>query len=330
MNCGEVDMFKKIAFAIFFVFFVLVLTSQPQVSSRRVKLIVVDTENQPMEKVKITLTSPDRGDFRKEFHTNKKGESGFMLPMEIKNANFLLEKEGYQKFQQTVDLRTMRISQAALKYEGTFTMYRSDQLSPQQEVQNKEAYDEALPLFTSGIEFFQAEKFSEAAEQFEKALVVKPDFFEALENLAVSYFRAEQHEKAIEAAKRGLEVKPDYSQLLKMISVSYSALGDEASASEYLEKMKSLPDAQFSPGELFNMAVTAANQGKDQEAKAYFERSVELKPDFALGHFQLGMCYFRLQDFDGARKELGKYLELDPDGEQAQVAKSILEHINKR
>ena len=53
------------------------------------------TANSPMGKVKITLTSPDRGDFRKEFHTNKKGESGFMLPMEIKNANFLLEKEGY-------------------------------------------------------------------------------------------------------------------------------------------------------------------------------------------------------------------------------------------
>ncbi|MFC2164462.1 tetratricopeptide repeat protein [Acidobacteriota bacterium] len=323
-------MFKKIFFVSFILVFVFVLTSQPQVSSRRVKLMVVNSENQPLEKVKITMTSPDRSGFRKEYQTNKKGESGFIIPMEIKNANFLLEKEGYQEFQQTVDLRTMRVSQAALKYEGTFTLYRSDQLSPQQEAQNKEVYDEALPLFNAGIEFFQAEQFLEAADQFEKALVIKSDFFEALENLAVSYFRAEQFAKAIEAAKRALELKPDYSQLLKMISVSYSALGDEASASEYLEKMKSLPDAQFSPEELFNMAVTAANQGKDQEAKAYFERSVELKPDFALGHFQLGMCYFRLQDFDGAKKELGKYLELDPDGEQAQVAMSILEHISKR
>lgn len=323
-------MFKKICIISFFISFVFIAVSQPQVTSRRVKLAVVDSDNNPLEKVGIILTSPDRSDFRKEYFTNKKGETAFIMPMEIKNVHFLLEKEGYQKFQQTVDLRTMRSTQAALKYEGTFTLYRSDELTPQQETQRKEAYDEALPLFNSGIEFFQAEKFTEAAEQFEKALVIKSDFLEARENLAVAYFRAEEYAKAIEAAKKYLETKPDAFQMFKMISVSYSALGDEKSASEYVEKMKVLPDAQFSPEELFNMAVTSANQGNDQEAKAYFERAVELKPDFALGHFQLGMCYFRLQDLEGAKRALERYLELDPDGENTQVARAVLEHIDKK
>jgi len=323
-------MFKKTIFVIFALLFVLIMLGQTQVTARRVKVKVVDTANKPLENVTITLTSPGRSDLRKEFHTNKKGESGFMLPMEIKTAHFLLEKEGYQTFQQTVELRTMRKSQAAFKYEGTFTLYRTDERSPEQEATNREAYNDALPLFNAGIKLFQAEKFAEAVEQFEKALTVKPDFFEALENLAVSYFRAEQFEKAIEAAKKCVDIKPDSYQMLKMISVSYSALGDEESASEYLEKMKELPDAQLSPEELFNMAVTAANQGNDQEAKTLFERSVELKPDFPQGHFQLGMCYFRLQDFEGAEKELNTYLELDPEGEHAQVAKAVLEHINKK
>jgi tetratricopeptide (TPR) repeat protein len=322
-------MIKKATIAIFFIVCVCIMVIQPQVSSRRVKVVVVDSANQPLAKVKITLTSSDWGDFKKEFQTNKKGESKFILPMEIKHAHFLLEKEGYQTFQQTVDLKTMRSTQAALKYEGTFTLYRADELSPKQEAQQREVYDEALPFFNSGIQLFQAEKFSEAAEQFEKALVVKPDFLEARENLAVAYFRAEEHEKAIAEAEKCLEAKPDSYQMLKMISVAYSALGDEESASAYLEKMKGLPDAQLSPEELFNMAVTAANQGNDQEAKTLFERSVELKPDFAQGHYQLGMCYFRLQDFARAKKELEKYLELDPDGDNVQVAKAVLEHINK-
>lgn len=323
-------MFKKIFTAFFFLFFVFILTCQPQVTTRRVKLLVVDADNQPLNKVKITLTSPDRTDLKKEYRTNKKGESKFMIAMEIKNVHFILEKEGYQTFEQTIDVRTMRSSQAALKYEGTFTLYRSDELSPQQETARKEVYDEALPLFNAGIELFGAEQFSEAAEQFEKALVVKPDFLEALENLAVSYFRAEQYEKAIEAAQKALDIKPDAYQMLKTISVAYSALGDEESASAYLEKMKKLPDAQFSAEELFNMGVTAANQGNDKEAQTLFERSVELKPDFSLGHYQLGMCYFRLQSFEEAKKELNKYLELDPDGEHAQVAKAVLEHIDKK
>jgi len=323
-------MFKKIPVAVFFIFFVFLSAVQPQVTTRRVKLVVVDAENHPLEKVKITVTSRERGDFKKEYCTNKKGESGFILAMEIKNVDFLLEKEGYQAFQQSVDLRTIRSSEADLQYGGTFTLYKIGELSPEQEAQRQEVYDEALPLFNSGIELFQAEKFLEAAGQFERALVVRPDFFEALENLAFSYFRAEQYEKAIETAKKALEIKPDSYQMLKTISVSYSALGDEVKASEYLEKMKVLPDAQFSPEELYNMAVTAANQGNDQEAKTYFVRSVELKPDFALGHYQLGMCYFRLQDFEEAKKELTKYVELDPEGEHVKVAQAVLDHITKQ
>ena len=323
-------MFKKIPLAVFFIFFVFLSAVQPQVTARRVKLAVVDAGSQPLEKVKITVTTRERTDFKKEYYTNKKGESGFMLPMEIRDVDFMLEKEGYQTYKQSFDLRTLRSSEAAFQYGGTFTLYKTGELSPQQEAQRQEVYDEALPLFNSGIELFQAEKFLEAAGQFERALVVKPDFFEALENLAVSYFRAEEYEKAIETAKRALEIKPDSYQMLKTISVSYSALGDETSAAEYLNKMKVLPDAQFSSEELFNMAVTAANQGNDQEAKTYFERSVELKPDFALGHYQLGMCYFRLQDFEGAEKELKKYIELEPEGEHAEVAHAVLEHIAKQ
>lgn len=323
-------MFKNILAAAFLCLFVFTMTSQPQVTARRVKLFVVDTDNQPLDKARITLTSPERSDFRKEYRSNKKGESSFILPMEIKNAHFLIEKEGYQKYQQTVELRSMRSSESDFKYEGTFMLYRSDELSPQQEAQKKEAFDDALPLFNSGIELFQAEKFSEAAEQFEKALVQKPDFYDALENLAVSYFRAERYEKAIDTAKRALEMKPDSYAMLKTISVSYSALGNEQMASEFLEKMKELPDAQFSPEELYNLAVTAANQGNDQEAGEYFKKAIELRPDYALAHYQLGMCCFRLNDFEGAKKELTRYLELDPEGTHVQVANAVLEHISKQ
>jgi len=301
-----------------------------QVTARRLILRVVDSENEPIDNVKISVTSPERSTFKKVLKTNEKGESAFVLPMQIKTAHFNLNKEGYQPHQQKIELRTIRSSQASFQYKQEFVLYRNDQLSPRQQVQLKEAYEKALPLFNRGIELFQSEQYLEAAREFEKALEVSPDFTEAWENLAAARFRTQDYDKAIEAAKKSLEMNPDSYKALKILSISYSSKGDEQTAAEYLERMKALPDVKFSAEELYNMAVTAANQGNDQEAKNYFEKALETKPDFALGHYQLGMCYFRMNDTERAKTELRKYLELEPEGEHAEVSKKILEHIENQ
>lgn len=301
-----------------------------QVTSRRVNLTIVNTDNKPIEGVKITITSPERGSYKKEFFTNKKGRSSFILPMQIKTAIFSLEKEGYQNRQESVELIKMRSSGESFRYDLSFILYRSDQLTPQQVAQRDKAYQTALSFFYMGMEFFQSEKFLEAAEQFEKAVEAKPDFYEALENLAASYFRSELYEKAIEAAKKALEINPNSSKAIKLISVAYSNLGDEEAALEYMNKLKGLPDEKLTAEELYNIAVVAANQGNDEEAVEYFERTIQHKPDFALAHYQLGLCYFRLNNMEGAKRELEKYLALEPEGENAEMAKNLLEHIDKK
>jgi tetratricopeptide (TPR) repeat protein len=317
--------------ASFTLVFILIFTAIlfAQVTTRRVKLMAVDTDNKPIGGVKITITSPEIRAFKKEFFTDKRGQTAFILPMEIKVAVFLLEKEGYQNHQESAELIRMRSSQESFLYERSFMLFQSDQLTPEQMAQRNEAYQTALSFFNKGIGFFQSEKFGEAAEQFEKAVEAKSDFFEAFENLAASYFRLKLYEKAIEAAKNALKMNPNSSQALKIISVAYSSLGDEKTALEYMNKLKELPDEKLTAEELYNMAVVAANQGNDEEAKGYFERSIQHKPDFALAHFQLGLCYFRTKNLEGAKKELEKYLSLEPEGEKGKIAKAILENLNK-
>jgi tetratricopeptide (TPR) repeat protein len=300
-----------------------------QVTTRRVQLRAMDTDHNPIPGVKITITSPDIRTFKKEFFTDKRGQIAFILPMEITIAHFLLEKEGYQNQQESVELIKMRDSQEALLYQRAFMLYRTNQLTPEQMAKKDEAYQTALAFLNKGIELFQSEKFAEAAKQFEKAAEAKTDFVEAFENLAASYFRLKLFDKAIEAAKSALNIDANSSQALRIISVAYSSLGDEATALEYMYKLKQLPDEQLSAEELYNMAVAAANKGADEEAKGYFERSIQRKPDFALGHFQLGLCYLRLNLLEKAKIELEKYLAIEPDGENAQTAKTILDRLNK-
>jgi Tfp pilus assembly protein PilF len=96
-----------------------------------------------------------------------------------------------------------------------------------------------------------------------------------------------------------------------------------------MNNLKELSGEKLIAEELYNIAVVTANQGNDEDAKEYFERSIQHKPDFAPAHYQLGVCYFRLNNMEGAKKELEKYLALDPEGENAETAKEFLVHIKK-
>jgi tetratricopeptide (TPR) repeat protein len=298
-----------------------------QISARRVLVEVRDASQKPIEKVKITVSSAERSDLNKEYLTNKKGQAAFLLAMEVKLADFILEKEGYQRYQESVELSKVRKSQEEMSYQISFVLYQANEVTPAQRHQKQDVDQKALVFFDKGIGLFNAGNFQEAIGQFEKAVETNPDFVEAYQNLASSYFRAEQHEKAIGAAQKALEIDQKSLQMIKLISVAYSKVGDENKALEYQEKLKSFPDTEFSAEELYNLGVVEANKGNDSDAAKYFEKAVLAKADFTLAHYQLGLCYFRLNIWEGAKKELGKYLALEPEGENAKTAKALLANI---
>jgi tetratricopeptide (TPR) repeat protein len=318
---------KRLAIQIFIVIFICSSFSLAQ--TRRLKLKVEGTDGKPIEKVQITLTAPEKDDFKKVVKTNKKGETTFLVHMEIKNLIFLLEKKGYQNLQDQKELRFLRASQEALFYEHTFMMYKVTESTPEQTRLQYETNQQALALFNDGMALFQAEDFAGAAEKFKAAIETKPDFIQAYQNLAAAYFQAESYKEAIEAAEKILEMNPESAQTLRLLSVAYSKLGDEKKAQEYHSRLKVLPEVDFSADELFNMGATAANEGRDEEAAKHFTRATEKKPDFAMAYYQLGVILFRLQKMEEAKAALQKYLELEPDGEHAQNAKTLLEYIEK-
>ena len=59
-----------------------------------------------------------------------------------------------------------------------------------------------------GVMKAQAERFSQAAEMFEKAAAVDPDFPQVQSSLGVAYFNARQFEKATGPLGRALAATP--------------------------------------------------------------------------------------------------------------------------
>lgn len=320
-------MIKKPARLSFFLLFLGCSFLFSQTAARRVLVEVRDSSQKPIEKVKLSVSSPERIDLKKEYLTNKKGQAAFLLPMEVKSADFILEKEGYQRHQESIELSKVRGSREEMSYQISFVLYQANELTPAQRLQKQDVDQKALAFFNKGIGLFNAGNFLEACAQFQLAVEAKPDFLEAYQNLASSYFRAGQHENAIGAAQKALEIDQKSLQMIKLISVAYSKAGDENKALEYQEKLKGFPDSEFSAEELYNLGVIEANKGNDADATKYFEKTVLAKPDFGLAHYQLGLCYFRLNNWEGAKKELERYLALEPVGENAKTAKALLANI---
>lgn len=292
--------------------------------AKRILVEVKDVSQAPAENVKITVSSSDRGAFKKAYFTNKKGQSAFYVPSEIKIALFSLEKEGFQTSQETVDLAKMIKSQNDGSYLVQLILYRAHELTPGQQLRKSQADQKALTYLDKGIELFNMGDFPAAIREFEKSVELSPGLPEAHQNLASAHFRAGSYQAAVDAAQKALELNPNSSQMVKLLAVGYSKLGNENKALEFQDKLKSFADAEFSAEELFNMGVVEANKKNDAEAVRYFEKAAQANPDLALVHYQLGLCHFRMGNGEGAKKELERYLALEPGGEGSETAKTLL------
>jgi tetratricopeptide (TPR) repeat protein len=72
-------------------------------------------------------------------------------------------------------------------------------------------------------------------------------------------------------------------------------------------------------------------EASNQEAVANLRKAVELRPDYVQHHVELGKTYVEVKDYEKARKEFEKALELpsveEDDDEAKEEAKELLEDI---
>jgi tetratricopeptide (TPR) repeat protein len=143
------------------------------------------------------------------------------------------------------------------------------------------------------------------------------------------YVRASQIDEdpiAIEEAealyRRAIELDP-------WLAIAYTNLGNvrfrrghEHEAIELYERAlaidKSQPEAQY------NLGYVMLDRGQTREAVAYLAGAIESDPKFADAHFNLAMAYEQLGESREARPYWRKYLELEPTGTWADIARKHL------
>ena len=125
-----------------------------------------------------------------------------------------------------------------------------------------------------------------AAEEFQIAIKLKPDYGDAYHNLAGTYLNMDKTELAIENYRKALSFNP-------LLWQSYQNLG-----------------------------AIYFHQNDFSQAEEYFRKAISVNPQNPNLHFNLGVIYLKLNDKDKARQEFFITLRLDPQNLSAEQALS--------
>lgn len=128
--------------------------------------------------------------------------------------------------------------------------------------------------------------------------------------------------KAEEAYRRALELDPGLANALTNLGNVRFRRGFSEEAEVYYRKALAIDEGQ--PEAFYNLGFLQYERGDAASAVPCFERAVAADPAFADAHFNLAMALEEISDRTRARKHWQIYLQLEPDGAWAEVARRHL------
>jgi Tfp pilus assembly protein PilF/5-hydroxyisourate hydrolase-like protein (transthyretin family) len=187
---------------------------------------------------------------------------------------------------------------------------------------------DALKDLEKGDALYNEKKYQEAVAAYETILEKNPDLQFIKKNIGDCYFAMQNYEKAVECYLQVNEKQPDRGDIFIAIANAYNNWGKPDQAIEWYKKVPVSGIRDINSA--FNTGVVFANSGNQADALKYFQKAVEIDPQFADGYYQLGLCQVALGANAEAVAALNKFIELAPDSPDAPTAKAIIDTLAKK
>ncbi|MBW2020866.1 MAG: tetratricopeptide repeat protein [Deltaproteobacteria bacterium] len=177
-----------------------------------------------------------------------------------------------------------------------------------------------------GLAYFAKKEFDLAIAHFKKALAIKPDYPEALNNMGTVYLRLKQWDDAIECFNRAhanlLYTTPHFA--LSNLGEAYRGKKDYRRAIVFYKKALEI-NPRF-PEAHRGLGLTYIATGNYKGAVSSLEKAVQYAPYLAPAYYDLGRARARQYDTEKAISAFKKVVELVPE---TPLAKQALAEIRK-
>lgn len=161
----------------------------------------------------------------------------------------------------------------------------------------------ALAAFHSGNR-------TEAQEWIERAIALRPDYVEALNNLGNMRRAAQDHRGAVEAYRKALAIHPDYVNAWFNLGNALRDCGEPESAVEAFEQAVARQPQHVAS--LNNLGALLQSLGRSGEAVDLLRRAIRINSEFADARANLGNALKDLGDLRGARDAYQGAVSVDP------------------
>ena len=206
---------------------------------------------------------------------------------------------------------------------------------------NKELND----AFNAGVEAQTNKQWDAAIQSFEKAAAIDAtqhvifgrlgDCYVALAQTKTGADQTAALTKASDAYQKAIALKPDAPEYHNNYALALAKEKKFADAQTELTKAAQLDPA--SAGKYyFNMGAVLVNTGQTDPATDAFKKTIEVDPNYADAYYQLGLLQMgkatvgtdgKMTAPPGTAEQFQKYLQLSPNGKDADTAKAMLQQI---
>jgi len=177
----------------------------------------------------------------------------------------------------------------------------------------EEEEGEAEAWFERGYEQYEAGDFVGAIASFDKAVKIKPDFYEAWNRRGVVLCdELQRYEEALTSFDKAIEFKPDDDDAWYNRGIALDKLGEfEEAIASFDKAIEIKPDNDSAWS---NRGLALGKLGQYEEAIASYDKAIEIKPDYDLAWNRRGIVLCdHLQWYSDALVSFDKAIEIKPD-----------------
>lgn len=164
--------------------------------------------------------------------------------------------------------------------------------------------------YRTGMGYLSRRELSEAKEEFEEALKIKPDFLLARLGLAYFYQASRDYESAIGEYKKVIEREPKQVEAHMNLGLAYSHLGESEEAIQAAKKAIELSPRNHLTH--YNLGVIYLRGRRMEEALETFKKVIQIKRNFMPAYQSIANVYSEQGRFDQADFYLKSALRVNP------------------
>ncbi|QSJ18993.1 tetratricopeptide repeat protein [Nostoc sp. UHCC 0702] len=168
----------------------------------------------------------------------------------------------------------------------------------------------ANDYLSQGNALFFENRYEEAIASYDKAIELKPDYYDAWNHRGVALGSLGRNEEAIASWDKAIEIKPNDHEVWYNRGVALRDLGrNEEAIASWDKTIEIKPDYYDA---WYNQGVVLGKLKRYEEAIASYDEAIKIKTDYHNAWYNKARCYALTQNVDLAINNLQQAIKLHP------------------